>query len=230
MKKSTGNRIRLGVLVTISALIFIVAIYFVGERQQLFNDTFKISGIFRDINGLQIGNNVRFSGINVGIVESIQQVTDTTVEVDMLMDEKSRKFMKKNVKAVIGSDGLMGNKIISIIPGTPDKQELAHNDFIETTTPVSTDDILLKLKTTTDNAASITGNLAIIVKNIRDGKGTIGELFMDSTLALNVRQAMTNINQGAGGFKENMNAASHNFLLKGYFKKKEKDDAKKSDK
>jgi phospholipid/cholesterol/gamma-HCH transport system substrate-binding protein len=230
MKKITGNRIRLGVFVTISALLLIIAIYFIGQRQQLFNDTFKISGIFRDINGLQVGNNVRFSGINVGIVENIQQVTDTTVQVDMLVEEHARKFMKKNATAVIGSDGLMGNKIVSIIPGTPDKRELADKDFVQTIIPVNVDDILLKIKTTSDNAACITGNLSIIVQNIRDGKGTIGKLFMDSAMALNVSQAMANINQGAGGFKQNMNAASHNFLLKGYFKKKEKEDAKKSDK
>ena len=85
----------------------------------MFSSTFQISGIFKDISGLQVGNNVRFSGINVGVVEDIQQVTDSTVKVDMQIDEHTRKFMKKNAKAIIGSDGLMGNKIISILPGSP---------------------------------------------------------------------------------------------------------------
>jgi phospholipid/cholesterol/gamma-HCH transport system substrate-binding protein len=44
---------------------------------------------------------------------------------------------------------------------------------------------------------------------------------MDTTLAKNVNDAMVNIKQGAGGFKQNMAAASHNFLLRGFFKKKE---------
>src|SRR5436305_776618 len=105
MQNTTGNKIRLGIFLSVGIGLFIVGIYFIGQRQQLFHDTFHISGIFKDISGLQVGNNVRFSGINVGVIESIQQVTDSTVKVDMMIDEKTRKFIKKNAKATIGSDG-----------------------------------------------------------------------------------------------------------------------------
>jgi phospholipid/cholesterol/gamma-HCH transport system substrate-binding protein len=222
MQKSTSNKMKLGIFVTVSVTLFIVGIYLIGQRQQLFSSTFQVSGIFKDIGGLQIGNNVRFSGINVGIIDDIQQITDSTVKVDMLINEHSRKFMKKNAKAIIGSDGLMGNKIVLIIPGSPGKPALSNNDIIETTQPVTMDDILVKIKVSSDNAANITDNLSAITQNIRDGKGTIGKLFMDSTLAENVDQALVNIKQGAGGFKQNMNAASHNFFLRGFFKKKDK--------
>jgi phospholipid/cholesterol/gamma-HCH transport system substrate-binding protein len=170
---------------------------------------------------------VRFSGINVGIIDNIEQISDTTVKVDMLINEDSKKFMKKNAKAIIGSDGLMGNKIVLIIPGTFGQKEIADNDIIETVVPVTMDDILIKIKVSSDNAANITDNLSAITQNIREGKGTIGKLFMDSTLAKNVDQALINIKQGAGGFKQNMTAASHNFLLKGFFKKRKKDKEKK---
>ena len=223
MQKATGNKIRLGVFVTISIVLFVTGIYFIGQKQQLFSNTFKVSGVFKDISGLQIGNNVRFSGINVGIVDNIQQITDTTVRVDMEIQEKARQFMKKNAKAVIGSDGLMGNKLMLIVPGTPGQPELANNDMIETTRPISMDDILIKVKVTSDNLADITSDLSAVMKNIHEGKGTIGKLLMDSTMAKNVGQAMVNIKQGAGGFKQNMDAAGHSFLLKGYLKKKDKD-------
>jgi phospholipid/cholesterol/gamma-HCH transport system substrate-binding protein len=230
MEKKTGNKIRLGVFVTISATLFIAGIYFIGQRQQMFNSTFQISAIFKDISGLQVGNNVRFSGINVGIVENIQQITDSTVKVDMEVDEHARKFIKKNAKALIGSDGLMGNKIISIIPGHPGEQEILNNGIIETVKPVNIDDILVKIKVTGDNMADITGYLSTVMKSISQGKGTIGKLLMDSTMAQNVGQAMVNIKQGAGGFKQNMDAAGHSFLLRGYLKKKNKEAGKKKEK
>jgi phospholipid/cholesterol/gamma-HCH transport system substrate-binding protein len=226
MKKKTGNKIRLGVFVTICVGLFVAGIYFIGQRQQMFSSTFEVSGIFRDISGLQVGNNVRYSGINVGIVENITQVTDSTVRVDMQIDEHTRKFMKKDVKAVIGSDGLMGNKIVSIVPGTQGKPEIANNDMIETVRPVNIDDILLNVKVTSENLADITGNLSVITESVAEGKGTIGKLLMDSTMAQDVGQAMVNIKQGAGGFKQNMNAASHSFLLRGFLKKKKKEDSK----
>jgi phospholipid/cholesterol/gamma-HCH transport system substrate-binding protein len=226
MKKSSGNKLRLGILVSICFALFIVTIYFVGQRRQLFSSTFRISGIFRDISGLQVGNNVRYLGINVGIVENIVQLSDTTVKVDMDIDEETRKFIKKDAKALIGSDGLMGNKIVMLSSGTPNKPSLANNDVVETTLPVTMDDILSKIKISSDNAANITDDLAAIMNNIREGKGTIGKLFMDTTLANNLDKAIVNIKQGAGGFKNNMDAASHNVLLKGYFKKKEKEKTK----
>ena len=79
------------------------------------------------------------------------------------------------------------------------------------------------------NDFKITDDLSAIMENIREGKGTIGKLFFDSAFAQNVDEALFNIKQGAGGFKQNMDAASHNFLLKGFLKKKinEKDKKKK---
>lgn len=222
MKKETGNKVRLGIFVSLGFVLLIAGIYFIGERQQLFSDTFRVSCIFKDISGLQIGNNVRFSGINVGIVDGIEQITDTTVKVDMLIEEDTRKFIKKNAKAIIGSDGLMGNKIVSVIPGNANEKPLADNDIIKTEQPVSMDDILTKLKVTGDNAASITSDLAVIMTNIREGRGTVGKLLMDTTMAEDVNEALVNIKQGAGGFKQNMKAASQNVLLRGFFKKNKK--------
>ncbi|HXA01605.1 MAG TPA: MlaD family protein [Cytophagaceae bacterium] len=227
MKNTTGNKIRLGIFVSISMAVFIATIYFIGQKQQLFSSSFHISGIFKNVSGLQVGNNVRFCGINVGMIEDIEQVTDSTVRVDMVIDEQARKFIKKNAKAIIGSDGLMGNKMMLLVAGTPGKRELSDMDTIETAQPVNMDDILLSLQVTADNAASITDDLSMIMNNISEGKGTIGKLFMDSTFSRNVDEAMVNIKQGAGGFKQNMDAASHNFLLKGYLKKKVNDKTKK---
>lgn len=222
MQNTTGNKMRLGIFVSIGIALFITGIYFIGDKQQLFSSTFHVSSIFKDISGLTVGNNVRFSGINVGIIEDIQQITDSTVRVDMQIEESSRKFIKKNAVGVIGSDGLMGNKLLIITAGTPGQKPLADNDVIKTSQPVTMDDILIKLKVTGDNAANITNDLAIIMQNVREGKGTVGKLMMDSALAENLGGAIVNIKQAAGGFKQNMNAASSNILLRGYFKKKKK--------
>jgi phospholipid/cholesterol/gamma-HCH transport system substrate-binding protein len=222
MQKTTNNKIKLGIFVSATIILFTLGIYFIGQRQQLFSSTFHVSGIFKDISGLQVGNNVRFSGINVGIIDDIHQVTDSTVSVGMVVNEDTRKFIKKNAKAIIGSDGLMGNKIILIVPGVNSTTQIEDNDVIATAMPVSMDDIMLNLQVTTENAAKITSDLSAITQNIHEGKGTIGKLLMDSIMAENVAMALSNIKQGAGGFKQNMDAASHNFLLKGFLKKKEK--------
>ncbi|HVD99474.1 MAG TPA: MlaD family protein [Cytophagaceae bacterium] len=234
MKKETkGNNIRLGIFVTVAVLLFIGAIYFLGQKQQLFSKTFHLVGVFKDIGGLQVGNNIRFSGINVGVVEDIEQISDSAVRVDMQIDESTRKFIKKDAQATIGSDGLMGNKILLIMPGAVSTQAVKDDDTIHTAPQVSMDQILANVKVTTDNTSKITADLSVVMNNIKEGKGTIGKLLMDSTMAENVGSAIVNIKQGAGGFKQNMDAASHNVLLRGYLKKKrkaaEKEKKEKSD-
>jgi phospholipid/cholesterol/gamma-HCH transport system substrate-binding protein len=202
--------------------LFIGAIYIIGEKQQLFGNTFTIKAIFKDISGLQVGNNVRFSGIVIGTVGNIEIITDTTVRVDMIIDETVRKFIKKDSKAVIGTDGLMGNKILTILAGTSDKEQIQNYDYLPTTVPVNIDDILKQIKTTSENASQITGDMAVIMSTIRSGKGTVGKLFMDTVFADNVDRSLVNIKQGTSGFKQNMDAAQDNILLRGFFKKKKK--------
>ncbi len=222
MKKQGGNKIRLGIFVSLGILFLTAAIYYVGKKQQLFNNTFQISGIFKDISGLQVGNNVRFSGINVGVIGNIEIIADTAVRVDLIIDESVRKFIKKDSKAIIGTDGLMGNKIITIIPIANSKKIIQNGDYIATTVPVNIDDILLNLKTASTNAVGITEDLGVVIHKIRGGKGTIGKLFMDTAFAKNIDKSVVNIKQGTVGFKKNMDAASHNFLLRGFFKRKAK--------
>ena len=91
MQKNTGKKIALGVFVCLGTGLFIVGIYFIGNKQQMFSTIFRIRAIFRDVNGLQVGNNVRFSGINVGTIENIEIISDTSVKVDMIIDEDVRK-------------------------------------------------------------------------------------------------------------------------------------------
>lgn len=227
MKKESINKIKLGIFISIGIALFITGIYFIGETKKLFTSTFRISAMFKDVNGLQVGNNVRFAGINVGTIEGIEIITDSSVKVDMIVDVKTQKFIKKDAKAIIGSDGLMGNKIMNVSPGTTGKPQIENNDMIGTTLPINFDDMLLKLKTTGDNAALITGDMAAIMGNIRSGKGTVGKLFMDTVFADNLDRTIVNVKQGTKGFKQNMDAAKNSFLLGGFFKKDPKEIAAK---
>jgi len=213
MKKNTSNKIRLGIFISIGVALFIIGIYFIGERRQIFRSNFRLSGVFKDVNGLQAGNNVRFSGINVGTVENINIVSDSSVRVNILIDENTRKFIKKDAVASIGSEGLMGNKILILIPGTGGKKEIENNDIIETIQPINMDDILISLKTTIDNASHITKDLSKITYNIQSGKGTIGRLSMDQSLGQNFDSSIINLKQGLSGLKNLVNDAKSSFAL-----------------
>ncbi|MGA3288223.1 MAG: MlaD family protein [Bacteroidota bacterium] len=208
MKKDTSNKIKLGIFISIGMMAFIVGIYFIGEGKQLFRSTFRISGVFKDVAGLQPGNNVRLSGINVGTVDNIMIVTDTSVRVEILIDESTRKFIKKDAIAGIGSEGLMGNKTIIMYPGTGGKREIENNDIIQTVPPLGVDDFMISLSKTIDNTTNITNDLSKITENIHSGKGTIGRLLMDQSMSQNVDSTFTNLKDGSAGFKILMDKAN----------------------
>lgn len=209
MKKDTSNKVRLGIFISVGIAVFIAAIYFIGERQQLFRSTFRLSGVFKDVAGLQAGNNVRLSGINVGTVDNITIISDTSVRVEILIDESTRKFIKKDAIASIGSEGLMGNKTLIINPGTGGKKKIENNDIIQTSPPLDMDDILQSLKTTMDHTTNITGDLAEITNNIASGKGTIGKLIMDKEWREDFEITFTNLERGSTEFRILMEKANN---------------------
>lgn len=216
MKKDTGNTIRLGAFISLGIAVLILGIYFIGERQQLFRKTFRVSGVFRDVAGLQEGNNVRFSGINVGTVDNIAIVSDTSVKVEILISESTRKFIKKDAVASIGSEGLMGNKTLTINPGTGGKMEIENNDTVGTVQPINMDDIMTSLKTTIDNTSRITSDLSRITGTLQSGKGTIGRLLMNQSDAQRIDSILVNLEEGSAGFKMLTAKAKKSWLLWGF--------------
>src|SRR4030042_308585 len=197
MKKSISHKVRLGIFISLGITVFILAIYFIGEKQQLFRSTFRLSGVFKDVGGLQAGNNVKLSGINVGTIDNVTIISDTSVRVVILVDESTRKFIRKDAVASIGSEGLMGNKVLIINPGTGGKKIIEENDTIATAQPIEINEILTSLKTTIDNTSNITNDLAKISSSIESGRGTIGRLLMDPSSAQNIDSTFMKLKEGS---------------------------------
>lgn len=195
MKKSNTQKIRLGIFVIISTLLLISLLYFIGNKQNLFGKTFRISAVFNNVNGLILGNNVRYSGINVGTVKKINMINDTTICVDMRVENKFLKHIKKNAIAAIGSDGLVGSMVINIVPKKGPSLDLISGDTIKSFSRISTNDMLSTLNTTNENAALLTSDLLKITTAINEGKGTLGMLITDEEMAVNLKSTVLYLNR-----------------------------------
>lgn len=193
MKTSNTQKLSLGLFIFFTAIILVIALYLIGNKQNLFGNTFRISAVFNNVNGLILGNNVRFSGINIGTVKNIEMINDSTICVDMVIEEKMLKHMKKNAVAAIGSDGLVGSMVINIVPGNEFSETLKPGDTIKSYNKISTTDMLETLNTTNDNAAKLTSDLLKITTAIKEGKGTIGMLIEDAEMASEVKLTVENL-------------------------------------
>ncbi len=229
MPKEKNYKWKLGLLTIAMLVLAISAIYYIGKQKNKFGSVVTISARFKTVSGLKTGSNVLVGGIDVGTVDDIALVTDTTVEVTMIIQKGVEKFIKKDAKASIGSEGLMGDKVIILIPGTPDTLAIRNGDTLASLPPIETEAILASLKASADNAAVITSNLADISYRISHGKGALGKLLRDTTLSSNISATMQNLNSSTKKLDQNMEAAQHNFLLRGFFKKKEKEKKKKEE-
>lgn len=187
MKKTSKEKLKLGLFVVIGLLLFVLAIYLIGANQNMFGKKVTISANFNNVNGLLLGNNVRYSGINVGNVKAIKMVNDSTINVTMNIEEKMLKHIKKDAIATIGTDGLVGNMIVNIIPGKGNVRIVASGDEIQSYTKIGTDDMLNTLSVTNENAALLTAKLLKVADALADSKGTFGMLIKDTIMSSNLK-------------------------------------------
>lgn len=229
-KHTTKFKVRLGLFITGGLLIFIAAVFIIGRQKNLFVPVYRLTTAFHNVSGLQVGNNIRFSGIDVGTIDNITIINDSTVQVDMLIQKNVQIFIKSDCEAAIGSAGVIGDRILIITQGSFDALPAKDGQEIESTEPIETDAIMSSIQLTANNAAIISQQLAEIMTKVNSGNGTLGRFIQDSTIAENINQTISNLKKSSKGLDENMNAAKENFLFRGYYKRKEKEAEKmKSD-
>jgi phospholipid/cholesterol/gamma-HCH transport system substrate-binding protein len=230
MKKETGFKWKVGLMVVIGFVLLVGTVFFIGKQKNLFGSIIRLQANFSNVSGLKVGNNVRFGGIDIGTVDDIRLTSDTSVRVVMIIQSSLKKYIKNDASATIGSEGLMGDRVVVISPGDSSRTEIQENGILESSPPVEMDEIMSSLKASADNVAIISDQFASVAYKINNGKGVLAKLLGDSTFANNISSTVRNLKKGTQGLDENMEAVKHNFLLKGYFKKKQKkEDKKKKD-
>jgi phospholipid/cholesterol/gamma-HCH transport system substrate-binding protein len=220
--------VRLGLFITASFILFVLAIFLIGRQKHLFDPVIELKANFKNVSGLQVGNNIRFSGINVGTVDNINILNDTTIQVDMIIKKSVQQFIKTDCKAAIGSEGIIGSRILVITQGSSEARFVKNGSFLSSMEPIETDAIISSLSVTAENLQVISGQMAEIMFKINNGNGTLARLIEDSAISENFNQMVINLRKGTKGLDENMEAAKSNFLLRGYFKKKQREKEEKA--
>lgn len=193
MNNEMSQNIRLGLFVLVGMVLLIVGLYFIGSNRNMFSKTFTLYATFKDVNGLREGNNVRYAGIDIGTIDAIDIVNDTTIRVTMLLKQDLQKVIRKNSLTNIGTDGLMGDKLINIEPGTSAMPLVNENDELISLPTVDTEAMLRTLEITNRNILTISANLKTITQNITDSRGTLYTVLMDTTVAIKLKHTLNNI-------------------------------------
>ncbi|MDB5115398.1 MAG: mce related protein [Mucilaginibacter sp.] len=193
MDSSENKRaIIVGLFLALGLIVFIVGVFTLGSQSKSFAKSIHISAVFDDVSGLKVGNSVWFSGVPVGKINKIHFIGPSQVDVRMSVDESTQQYIHRNAGVHIGSDGLIGNKLIVIDGGSPQAPIVQDNDVLQAEKLTSTDDVIKVLQQNNQNLLSITGDFKLLSRKILQGKGTVGTLMADSTMAIQLRNSMRN--------------------------------------
>lgn len=187
----------LGLFVFVGIVIFVITVLTLGGQRKTFQKSVVVKAVFEDISGLQKGNNVWFSGVKIGTVKNISFYGNSQVLVEMNIDESSTAFIRKNAKARISSEGLIGNRIVVIYPGASKSEAIITGDFLGTEKVVSSDEMMSTFQANNQNLLVITNNFKILSQQIVDGKGSVGKLLADETMFGEIQTIMASLKQSA---------------------------------
>ena len=208
-------------MVLAGVVALVTALYLIGDKRNMFGDTFIVKTRFRNVNGLGEGNNVRFSGIDVGTVRSIEIVSDTSVIVTMVLEEDVRKFIRQDAQASISTDGMMGNKLVNIESRGSSAPLVTDGFLLPSIDPLNMDETTRTLSETNKNVQEITANLKHMTYKL--DSSAFWQVLSDTTISKDLKG-------GVHSFSQTMEAVRNSFLVNGYFKKKEKEREKEKEK
>lgn len=193
MAKSNSQKVRVGIFVVVGTILLVGALYFIGSRQHIFTKNIQLYAVFDNVNGLILGNTVRYSGINVGTVTKIEMTEVGKITIEMTVEEKAAYFIKKDAVASISSDGLVGSMVVNILPGNQQQEgNVVSGDYIQVSSKVSMDDMLGTLNMTSENLAKITHEILL-------GEGALGVLINDTIMAQNIQQTLMELKKTSEG-------------------------------
>ncbi|HEY2581779.1 MAG TPA: MlaD family protein [Mucilaginibacter sp.] len=185
--------ITVGIFLALAIVIFVLGVFTLGGQQKSFQKNIHVSAVFDDVSGLKKGNDVWFSGVKIGTISTIKFVGTSEVNVSMKIDENTQQYIHRNAGVRISSDGLIGNKIIVIDGGSPRAPQIEDGDVLQAEKVVSTDDVMKTLQQNNQNILAITTDFKLLSHKILQGKGTVGALMADSTMGIQLRNSMRNL-------------------------------------
>ena len=196
MKKQAVNTVKLGIFVLAGIFLLIFSLYVLGKNRSMFGAGFEIKAHFQSVNGLVAGNNVRYSGIQIGSVKEVAFVNDTLIEVTMNIQKKMAGIIRRNAVANLGTDGLIGNRLVNIAPGKGDAPLIQPGDLLPSKEEIDTDEMLQTLRRTNENISTISEELLNTVHQVSTST-QLGAILNDPSLSANIKAALEHLHDAS---------------------------------
>jgi len=198
MNESPNKRaVIVGVFVFAGLIFLLAGVLVVGNLRETFNRKMELISLFDDISGLQPGNNIWFSGVKIGTVNSLNFHGKSQVEVTMNVAITAQKYIRKDAKVKLSNDGLIGNKILVIYGGTEEFAQVQEGDTLEVEKTFTSEDMINTAQENNKNILAITNDVKAITKKMAAGEGSVGKLLDDSLMYTNINATIVSLQKAS---------------------------------
>lgn len=198
------KNVKLGLFVFSGFVLMVIAFFYISSNNNIFGSNATLKVRFTNASGLQEGSNVLFSGINAGTVESINIIDEKTIEVILKIDDDIIQHIPKNSIVSIGTEGLLGNKVLNIYPAENETVKVKNGDYLVVKKTADIDEMLQTLSQSNDNIAAI--STALKSTALRIDNSEVLKLLNDKELTLNLKKSLKNIEKATAQADEVMGA------------------------
>src|SRR5437762_710484 len=226
MPKTTRNiglsELRVGLLVLIAIAILVVLILNASGTLNPFASHLHLRARFGDASGLREGSDVRLAGVKIGKVDRVRLLSPSEVgtgpspqkiEASLTIDSKvdgvpATDRIRTDSTAQQAAPSILGSEmIVNITPGTPLGQPVTENYLLPSTAGNTMADLANQGTELAQKLSKLSDQLNEVVKNVRDGKGTVGRLFNDESLYNNLNATIADAEELARQIKTGKGSA-----------------------
>jgi phospholipid/cholesterol/gamma-HCH transport system substrate-binding protein len=181
-----------GLFVLIPALTVPALLLFTIAKSDLFQNWRTLYAVCENSEGLKKGNQVTMSGTAIGHVAGVDLVKEGKVQVSFNISGRYTRLVKSDTKARLKQRGFVGDWEIELFGGTAQAAEAVDGDTLKTEAVPSIDGLIVTAVGIIDTATALLNDVAAIVKGIKEGEGTVGQLFGNDTLFRNINSVSAN--------------------------------------
>ena len=216
MRRSTPlswEQARVGLLLLATLVVLAAGVFYVGSTGNVFGERFRLVTLMRSASGVAPGAAVQVAGQNVGQVADVRLIPPEdrpeggqAVAVTLAVNRAVADQIRTDSRAHIQTQGLLGDRLINISPGSTDAPRLSPGDTLESVEPLDYQEVLNEASGAVSNLTSITRDLSGLTERIARGEGTAGRLLLDPalyqrmvSLSGTLDSTLRAVNRGDGG-------------------------------